>query len=131
MVSLRAHVIDDTFSSIGRVQQKERVNRIYESARTFLANYFADENGRCEKLPNPRGSRDEYRLPLWLNKSALYRIYKADQDAMGSESPTSKFAHTHYERFHSLSLFVNEKRTVFFMISMAEFIFEPGVPTTT
>ena len=62
----------------GRTVSSPRVNKKFESVRMFLANYFAPENGRCEKLPNPRYGRDEYRLPIWLSKAQVYRVYTDD-----------------------------------------------------
>lgn len=83
MVKLKALVQDDTFSKSGRVQKKQRINPAYESVTKFLTYYFSDANGRCEKMPNPRSSRDEYRLPSWLNRSLLYTFYKEDCETIG------------------------------------------------
>ena len=58
---------------------------MYESARTFLESYLDKNYGKCEKLPNPRYGRDEWRLPTWLKKEVLYEIYKVDQEKMGGK----------------------------------------------
>lgn len=69
----------------GRSAQQPRWNKKYETVRTFLAGYFDKAHGKCEKLPNPRYGRDEWRLPTWLKKDVLYDIYKKDQVEMGGK----------------------------------------------
>ncbi len=79
----RTDVADRDFE---RRPQQPRWNSKYESVRVFLENYFSDENGRCEKLPNPRYSREELRLPIWLSKVEVYRIYKHDCEKCGGKN---------------------------------------------
>ena len=67
-----------------RREQQPKWNKKYESVRAWLKTYFENENGKCEKLPNPRYGRDEWRLPIWLPKRELYRIYsKSNEDIKG------------------------------------------------
>ena len=42
-----------------RREQQPKWNKKYESVRAWLKAYFENENGKCEKLPNPRYGRDE------------------------------------------------------------------------
>ena len=69
----------------GKSAQQPRWNKKFESVRTFLAGYFDKHHGKCEKLPNPRYGRDEWRLPTLLKKHVLYDIYKEDQEKMGGK----------------------------------------------
>jgi hypothetical protein len=48
-----------------------------EEARAFLTDYFSDDNGRCEKIPNPRGIHDIYHLPPWLGYREVWKEYVA------------------------------------------------------
>ena len=59
-------------------QDPEGTETLNKVRVAFLNNYFAAENGRCEKLPNPRYGRDEYRLPTWLTKEYVYNAYVSD-----------------------------------------------------
>lgn len=51
------------------------------AARAWLDEYFSEENGRTEKIPNPSAGRDEWNLPCWMTKHAVYRIFLADHTA--------------------------------------------------
>ena len=88
MCQVKRQVEWDGTETNKREVKKARMNPKFESVRAFLANYFAPENGRCEKLPNPRYGREEYRLPIWLSKTAIYNSYKKDCEASGSKSPS-------------------------------------------
>lgn len=90
MVSLKRGVEGEEL--ILRVPKQPRVRVKAEQVLAFLTEYFKDENGRLEKLPNPRYGRDEWRLPPWLTKVELFKYYSADcvsagrkcfQDAVG------------------------------------------------
>ena len=85
MYSLKRKAIDDSQEVECPKQKKYKWNNKFETVRTFLENYFAPENGRCEKLPNPRYGRDEYRLPVWLSKRKIYSVYKEDNINCQSE----------------------------------------------
>jgi hypothetical protein len=85
MYSLKRKASDD-YREVERPKQKtHKWNPKYEEVKSFLENYFAPENGRCEKLPNPRYGRDEYRLPIWLTKVKVYCVYVADAVACKSK----------------------------------------------
>ena len=78
MYSLKRKACED-YLEVERPRQKLfKWNPKFETVKTFLDNYFAPENGRCEKLPNPRYGREEYRLPIWLSKLKVYCVYVAD-----------------------------------------------------
>ena len=86
LLSIKRQLVQaDGTETSNRQQKRQRVNVKYESVRAFLSTYFSPENGRCEKLPNPRFGRDEYRLPIWLTKKKLYRVYCADAEACGGK----------------------------------------------
>lgn len=55
------------------------------AAIAWLAEYFAEENGRTEKIPNPQSDRDEWHLPAWMSKQTVYRIYVADPSVSDGE----------------------------------------------
>ena len=73
-----------------RLAKKPRFNAKFEHASAFLAEYFSDENGRVEKLPNPRYGRDEYRLPVWLSMNKIYMIYENDNKNTPGKGSDSK-----------------------------------------
>ena len=116
MYSLKRKASDD-YREVERPKQKtHKWNPKYEEVKSFLENYFAPENGRCEKLPNPRYGRDEYRLPIWLTKVKVYCVYVADAVACKSKYLTRNasdyeqflllwnsflFAHSDYEQLYS------------------------------
>ena len=78
MYSLKRKACDD-FREVERPKQKiHRWNPKYEEVKTFLDNYFAPENGRCERLPNPRYGKEEFRLPIWLSKLKVFLVYVED-----------------------------------------------------
>ena len=64
-----------------------------EHARTWMARFFSEEEGRCEKMPNTRGgSQTEYHhLPPWLHRSRCFEIYqewcKEDEQMLGKSLP--------------------------------------------
>lgn len=76
--SIRSEVLDDTVHASGRRPRRARFNRKYEQVRAFFENYFHEDNGRCEKLPNPRFGHDEWRLPVWLKPTKVYKVYCDD-----------------------------------------------------
>ena len=85
MYSLKRKASDDREEVECPKQQKPKWNNKFETVRSFLNDYFAPENGRCEKLPNPRYGRDEYRLPVWLSKLKIYSAYVEDCKNIQSE----------------------------------------------
>ena len=78
LTTLKRLVDGDGAEDHGRQLKKQRHNMKFESVRAFLENYFAPENGRCEKMPNPRFGKEEYRLPTWLTKAKIYEYYQKD-----------------------------------------------------
>ena len=53
MYSLKRKACVDYLEAERPRQKLFKWNPKFESVKTFLSNYFAPENGRCEKLPNP------------------------------------------------------------------------------
>lgn len=85
MYSLKRKACDD-FREVERPKQKIfKWNPKYEDVKTFLDNYFAPENGRCERLPNPRYGKEEFRLPIWLSKLKVFLVYVEDSIACQSK----------------------------------------------
>ena len=78
LYTLKRQASENSSVASGRTPKAPRHAPKYEMAVAFLTNYFASENGRCEKLPNPRYGRDEYRLPIWLTKEYVFRAYESD-----------------------------------------------------
>ena len=78
MTKLKRELNKDGTETGQRQSKKPRFNQKSEAARAFLANYFSEDNGRCEKIPNPRFGREELRLPIWLTKAKVYEVYKDD-----------------------------------------------------
>ena len=76
--SIRSEVLDDTVNTSSRRPKSVRFNTKYEQVRAFFEMYFHEDNGRCEKLPNPRFGHDEWRLPIWLKPLKVYKIYCED-----------------------------------------------------
>ena len=85
MYSLKRKACVDYLDVEMPMQKLHKWNHKFEGVKTFLDNYFAPENGRCEKLPNPRYGREEYRLPIWLSKLKVYCVYVADTIACHSK----------------------------------------------
>lgn len=50
-------------------------SRPLEEARAWLEEYFSEENGRCERLPNPTGTREIWHLPSWAGYRAVHQEY--------------------------------------------------------
>lgn len=59
-----------------------------EDARVWLAEYFSEENGRCERQPNPTGGREIWHLPAWACYTQVYYAYK-DSRLAESSRPAS------------------------------------------
>ena len=81
LYGLKRQASDDNSTASGRIAKTPRYKSKSEPCRAFLENYFADENGRCEKLPNPRYGREEYRLPVWMTKQYVFDAYVKDCNA--------------------------------------------------
>lgn len=76
MLKMQAYVKQGLSGNTGRLPCGPRQMRKTYSARAWLDEYFSDENGRLEKLPNPRYGREEHNLPTWAKKSLIYDEYK-------------------------------------------------------
>ena len=82
---LRREASEDSTIVTGRQQRRPRCKQKYDEIYAFLENYFSPENGRCEKLPNPRYGSDEYRLPTWMKKRYVFEAYEQDcKDSLGT-----------------------------------------------
>ena len=64
------------------MQKLHQWNPKFEGVKK-IDNYFAPENGRCEKLPNPRYGREKYRLHI--RKLKVYYVNVADTVACHSK----------------------------------------------
>ena len=66
--------ISDFVGSAGRA--KNELNRPAEdSVISFIKDFWADEPGRAQKIPNPRSGKEEWHLPVWMNKAFVYKLY--------------------------------------------------------
>ena len=78
MYALKRKACDDRSEHEPQQAKHHKRNPRFEQIYTFLSNYFSEENGRLEKLPNPRYGRQEFVLPTWLSKRKIYCVYVAD-----------------------------------------------------
>ena len=85
MYTLKRKACDDFREVESPIQKLPKWNPKFEDVRTFLDNYFAPKNGRCEKLPNPRYGKEEFSLPIWLSKLKVFLVYSADSTACKSK----------------------------------------------
>jgi hypothetical protein len=46
-----------------------------EACRAWQAQFLDSDNQQVEKIPNPRGSREMWDLPVYQNKNCLYDMY--------------------------------------------------------
>lgn len=76
MLKMQSYIKEGISGSTGRLPCGPRQCPKLFHARQWFDEYFSDENGRLEKLPNPRYGREEHNLPTWAKKTVLYGEYK-------------------------------------------------------
>jgi hypothetical protein len=66
--------ISDFVGSAGRAK-KELSHLAEKSVIGFMKDFLADEHGRAYKILNPRSGKEEWDLPIWMNKAIVYKLY--------------------------------------------------------
>ena len=72
--------------------KKEPVRPREDAVIGFMQDFLAEKHGRAQKIPNPRSSKEEWHLPVWMTKTYVYKFMVADwpKDASG-KFPSRKF----------------------------------------
>ena len=74
MSNLQKVGISDFVGSTSRA--KKEISRPAEDTIIgFMKEFLDDKHGRAQKIPNPRSGKEEWHLPVWMNKAFVYKLF--------------------------------------------------------
>ena len=74
MSNLQKVGISDFVGSTSRA--KKEISRPAEDTIIgFMEEFLDDKHGRAQKIPNQRLGKEEWHLPVWMNKAFVYKLF--------------------------------------------------------
>jgi hypothetical protein len=77
MSNLQKLGISDFVGSTSRAK-KEISRPAEDTVIGFMNEFLADKHGRAQKIPNPRSGKEEWHLPVWMNKAFVYKLFVSE-----------------------------------------------------
>ena len=73
MNSIKKRAVESAFG-VSKRASKEPCRPKEDKCVAFMNWFLSEKNSYAQKMPNPRGEKDEYHLPTWMTKRTVYQI---------------------------------------------------------